>query len=151
MAKYVFSVVQRAKKQDLRLVVGDNPRGVDAATIKAATRYGVDTTVYGSGKEPRNRTVADSEACRYVQVMREEVDGEKRSARVATHAERDRQMVDGADRVLTVWNGKSKGTRAVYEYARDSDKDVHLAMVREGRSSFSASLDVSTINQRQTA
>lgn len=42
--------------------------------------------------------------------------------------ERNRRMVDIADRVLALWDGKSRGTRFTIEYARKSGKEVIVAV-----------------------
>lgn len=43
-----------------------------------------------------------------------------------SYSERDRFMVNDADIVLCIWNGVSKGTKAVFDYAQAQGKKVWL-------------------------
>jgi uncharacterized phage-like protein YoqJ len=45
---------------------------------------------------------------------------------VKTYQQRDECMVRLADKVLCIWNGMSKGTLAVYEYAESLEKEAWL-------------------------
>lgn len=42
---------------------------------------------------------------------------------------RNEQMVDMADAVLVIWDGKSKGTRYTLEYAKKADKPLVLVRI----------------------
>lgn len=110
MTDYVSRVVQRADQQDRRIIVGDNPQGVDHAVVQACHEQGVDCLVYGVDRHPRNPLVLDSEHCRYVQTMREDVQEihpggryhepeHKRVLKRLQYPERDERMVENADRV----------------------------------------------------
>lgn len=45
---------------------------------------------------------------------------------ITTYTDRDRYMVREASKVLCVWNGVSRGTLAVYEYAESLGKEAWL-------------------------
>lgn len=45
---------------------------------------------------------------------------------VNSYTDRDRYMVREADKVLCIWNGSSRGTLAVYEYAEELGKEAWL-------------------------
>lgn len=42
------------------------------------------------------------------------------------YTDRDHYMVELADVVIAIWNGDSRGTRSVYEYAMQIGRDAHL-------------------------
>ena len=42
---------------------------------------------------------------------------------------RNRQMVDMADSVLVIWDGKSKGTQYTLKYAQEAGKQVNVVCV----------------------
>lgn len=48
--------------------------------------------------------------------------------KAATHI-RNRQIVDKSDKVIAFWDGGSKGTKSVIEYARKMKKDVRVIYV----------------------
>ncbi|MCI0713732.1 MAG: hypothetical protein L0154_26475 [Chloroflexi bacterium] len=144
MTDYVSRVVQRADQQDMRIIVGDNPQGVDHAVVQACHVQGVDCLVYGVDRSPRNPLVLDSQHCRYVQTMREEVQEihpgglyhepeHKRVLKRLGYPERDERMVENADRVLAIWNGRSPGTKHAFDYAASQGKDADLAVMERGR------------------
>ena len=41
---------------------------------------------------------------------------------------RNREIVDYADRIVVFWNGRSKGTLSVIEYAKKSNKDCKIIL-----------------------
>lgn len=41
---------------------------------------------------------------------------------------RNRQIVDYSDKVLAVWDGKSRGTKYTIDYAKKKNKDVTIVM-----------------------
>ena len=45
--------------------------------------------------------------------------------------ERNRRMVDIADKVLAIWDGKSRGTRFTIDYAKKLEKDIVVICVSE--------------------
>jgi hypothetical protein len=45
---------------------------------------------------------------------------------------RNKEMVDQADRVIAIWNGKTRGTKSVIDYAKEKDKSVKVYNIREG-------------------
>ena len=48
----------------------------------------------------------------------------------AAPLERNRQMVDMADAVLIIWDGRSKGTKYTLDYAKKANKRVLLVLSR---------------------
>lgn len=41
---------------------------------------------------------------------------------------RNRQIVDYSDKVLAIWDGKSRGTKYTIDYAKKKNKDVTIVM-----------------------
>ena len=131
--RYIGNIVERAKTQDMRLITDDAPKGVAASALIAAQKHTVDTTVYGVDATPRN-PAAKQHAGRYVQVMREHIeDEETRSPRLATVAERNHDMLSGAERVLVIWNGQTQSTQDHYQAAVEAGKAADLVAYRDGR------------------
>ena len=116
MKKYTSACVKRAKDRAYRIVVGDNPNGIDAVVVEAALEVGVDFACYGVDKTPRNPTVPVD---RYFQVS---VPG---SGFVKFH-NRDKKMADIADLGMFIWNGKSRGTKKGYDYMVSQNKEAYL-------------------------
>ena len=48
----------------------------------------------------------------------------------AAPLKRNRQMVDMADYVLVIWDGRSKGTKYTLDYAKKANKQVLLVLSR---------------------
>ncbi len=48
----------------------------------------------------------------------------------AAPLKRNRQMVDMADAVLIIWDGRSKGTKYTLDYAKKANKQVLLVLSR---------------------
>lgn len=48
--------------------------------------------------------------------------------KAATHI-RNRQIVDKSDKVIAFWDGSSKGTKSVIEYARKLKKDLRVIYI----------------------
>lgn len=92
------------------LICGEAP-GIDTAVIAWANENEVPCVVFGIGKSSR---VKLAEGAPYMQV-----EGGK-------YAARDEFMVNVAGKVLCVWDGKSKGTRHVFDYAMSLNKPARL-------------------------
>jgi hypothetical protein len=113
------TVVERARANGWAILVGDAD-GVDTAVIAACNRVGVNYAVFGISTRPRSQAFRDIEAGgtgRYIRHI---------PHKSGDYSARDRFMVDVADRVLCLWNGTSKGTKAAYEYAKSLGKPVDL-------------------------
>jgi hypothetical protein len=114
--------VTRAKANGWLVLVGDNPRGIDAAVINACDASGVNVLIFGTAARPRKGSQRP-ETYWQVDVSRRE---EEDFSTFATYAARDRYMVELADRILAIWNGTSRGTKAGYDYARQAKKIANL-------------------------
>lgn len=114
--------VARAKANGWMVVVGDNPQGVDAAVIDACDAMGVNVLVCGTAPQPRK---SSQRAESYWRVDVKQRADEAYSAFEA-YAARDRWMVNMCDRMLAIWNGQSRGTKAGYDYARKIHKTANL-------------------------
>jgi hypothetical protein len=99
------------------LLVGD-ALGVDAAVVKAAEGLRLGYQCYGIDNAPRNG------ANNYINVspmlQLRHYSAQRRFQM------RDFYMVENADVVICIWNGKSRGTRVVYDYATQQGKTVYL-------------------------
>jgi len=114
--------VKHAKANGWLILVGDNPRGVDAAVIDACDAMGVNILILGITPRPRK---GSQRTGTYWQVdIRHAADGDYST--FAAYAGRDRYAVDLADRVFAIWNGTSRDTLAGYEYAVQQGKPVDL-------------------------
>lgn len=112
--EYYEKIVARALSNGWHIVAGD-ARGVDYHLAYAATaKIYKDTDsfmwVYGIQRAPRHGV--ETEQVLYVNV----------SDKCKTYTERDDLMLSYADFVYCIWDGKSKGTKRVY------DKAVELGM-----------------------
>lgn len=47
----------------------------------------------------------------------------------AAPIKRNETMVDLADRILVIWDGKSKGTKHTIEYAEKQNKDMRIVLI----------------------
>lgn len=112
MIEYSRRVVARAIEQQWTIVMGDNPKGVDAAVVQEIRRLNyTHVIVVGIAATPRNGGVADGE---YVQYGN-------------SYTERDQAMARSSDRGIFIWNGVSSGTRNAYNYMRSlGNKTQHL-------------------------
>lgn len=115
--QYTYDVVDRSIANGFDIVVGD-AMGVDSAVVWRCLEKEYDEfTVYGTKTTPRNE--APTTNYKLFQAIEGQGDGRN-------YTDRDRFMVDMADRVMCIWNGESKGTIAVAEYARKSNKQFWL-------------------------
>lgn len=108
MLDYARRCVDRADELGWTVVCGD-AEGVDDAVMHHAHAVGLECVVYGAYGKLRRQTLSCSgELC----------DGD--------YLARDRRMVDDAEIVVCVWNGKSRGSKYTYDYAVQSGKVAHL-------------------------
>lgn len=116
MLFYCYSVVDRAKANGWEIICGD-ASGIDAACWWRCVEIDTPFTVYGTKATPRNE--APMTNYKLFQAVEGQSDGRN-------YTDRDRFMGDMADRVMCIWNGESKGTIAVAEYARKQGKQFWL-------------------------
>jgi hypothetical protein len=115
---------RHAFSEGKRVIVGDNPQGVDAAVVRACEENGYIYSCYGKDPQARNG------AKHYVQL------------KVSTYKERDLKMVRLANQVCCFWDGKSPGTREVYTLAFRQDKPRVLISDQSGHvETITSSLD----------
>lgn len=119
---YARRVVQRAKDRGYTVLVGDNPRGVDAVVVQTCRLLRVPVIVAGIAHFPRN---AGCPPGSYVQI---EPDLYRAAGgyRLNGYTVRDRWLVDNASLGIFIWNGDSPGTKAGYDYAIQRGKTAHL-------------------------
>ena len=51
----------------------------------------------------------------------------------AAPLKRNEEMVDLADRILVVWDGKSKGTQSTVRYAKKKNKDIRIVTYEQNK------------------
>jgi hypothetical protein len=119
MRECVAATVERIAQRGDEIVVGDNPRGVDQEVVVQAAFWGIQCTVVGIKDKPRLQIFGEVS---YIQVA---VHG--RTVR-DKWALRDQWMCRCADKGVFIWDGKSRGTIAAYNYMRDQMdwKETHL-------------------------
>ena len=100
MFDYARRAVGRARELGWSIVVGE-AEGIDAVVIDACDALGVPVEVHGA----------------YQHLRRQSATG-RNLAHPGSYPQRDRLMVERADRCLAIWNGRSRGTRLTFEYAR---------------------------------
>ncbi len=83
-------------------IVSGGAKGVDACAEVYAKKHGLTLTVF---------------------LPRYEIYG--RAAPIV----RNKEIVDYADKVIAFWDGKSKGTLSVIEYAKKKNKNVEIIMM----------------------
>lgn len=121
-------------------------KGVDAAVAQAAIDYYpvhaeqpeddlyIYCTVYGLDEKPRHGITG--RGVQYIQLRRiehREITGSssRRYARIyieecKTYKRRDEVLVNNSDKVMCIWNGTSKGTKAAYDFALQLGKECWL-------------------------
>ena len=125
MQAYAVKCVQRALDNGWSLIAGD-AIGVDALVARLVCPIQDDSapdvllTVYGIQDEPRNHAQGHHVAYKNI------YDVQQFGIHVTDYTTRDRYMVHVADYVMCIWNGDSKGTKAVYEYAKEIGKQAWL-------------------------
>jgi hypothetical protein len=105
--------VARAKANGWMVLVGDNPKGVDAAVIDTCDEMGVHVMVFGVAARPRKGSKRPGSYWRVDVKFQQGDDYIPGKA----YTERDRYMIDLSDRCFFIHNGLSRGTQAGYDYA----------------------------------
>ncbi len=122
MLQIARQAVMRARANGWMVLVGDNPRGIDAAVIDACDEIGVNVIVFGVSAHPRKGSQRLGSYWRVDTAAAQ--DDEYVSAKGYT--ERDRYMIDLADRCFFIHDGFSRGTRAGYDYAIAQNKPTDI-------------------------
>jgi hypothetical protein len=129
MLQTARQAVARAKANGWMVLVGDNPKGVDAAVIDACDEMGVHVMVFGVAAWPRKGSKRAGSYWRVHVKFEQDADYIPGSAYTA----RDRYMIDLADRCFFIHNGLSRGTQAGYDYAvsRAKPADIRVFAVTD--------------------
>jgi hypothetical protein len=107
MLSAVHRVLRLAKLNGRSIIVGD-AIGVDLATVRYCEKNALGVEVYGVQEKPRFPVDGT-----YMQVK-------------GNYNNRDRYMVRQCDLCYCIWNGKSKGAKATYDYAVDMNKRTKM-------------------------
>lgn len=117
MDNYAVRAVSKALMQKQFIMVGDNPKGVDWAILNYLLKQNVDRMQYtvctAVGEQPRS-------------VERYYGHDFTSKRRFEDYQNRDFNMVDFADVTMCIWNGKSKGAKGTFDYARATGKLAYL-------------------------
>lgn len=89
--------------EDADVIITGGEKGVDALAEKYADDNGIEKIVMRGGREHSESSVP---------------------------SDRTRQMMERADRVLVFWDGKSSGSKAVYDYAKEQGKPVDMIILK---------------------
>jgi hypothetical protein len=113
------------------VLVGDNPRGIDAAVISACDEIGINVMVFGVSARPRKGSTRPGS---YWRVDTKFKDGDE-GVPGRAYTERDRYMIHLADRCFFIHDGLSHGTQAGYDYAVSLAKlaDIRVFAVKDKR------------------
>jgi hypothetical protein len=122
MLQIVHQAVARAKANGWMVLVGDNPKGIDAAVIDACDEMDVNVMVFGVTARPRKGSKREGSYWRVDTKF--EHDGDFVPGKAYTA--RDRYMIDLADRCFFMHDGASRGTRAGYDYAMSVNKPADI-------------------------
>ena len=139
---YARRAVLRALENGWWLIAGD-AAGVDQAVAETVRDHFqhedelmLGMRVYGLGDAPRHGIGGNTGRVHYQKLThysetamssgRRDVHVYNRQIPITTYTDRDRYMVREADKVLCIWNGVSRGTLAVYEYAEACGKEAWL-------------------------
>jgi len=118
MLDYARAAVTNAKERGWCVIVGD-AFGVDRVVADECRALDVQVFVYGIAENPRNGALWAGKN------MYTWLSGAQ------NYRQRDEHMVRLANSVLCIWNGESKGTKHVYDYAKRLKKVAWLAVVDE--------------------
>ena len=110
---YARKAVQRAHELGYSVIVGD-ALGIDDVVMSECHRLGIPCTIVGAYRRLRRRTPY---------CIPETVSG--------GYLVRDRYMAEQCDICLAIWNGKSKGTKATYDFAVEFGKTAWLKTFKE--------------------
>lgn len=100
-----------------KLIIGDAP-GVDAIAADWAERLMIPYRIYGVTEEGRG-----IQSINYTQLLKEDLRGLGAGNDFTL---RDRYMIRMADAAYFVWNERSEGTKAGFDYARSLKKEAYL-------------------------
>jgi hypothetical protein len=135
MLQTARQAVARAKVNGWMVLVGDNPKGIDGAVIDACDEMDVNVMVFGVSAQPRK---GSKRAGSYWRVdTRFEQDDDYMPGRAYT--QRDRYMIDLADRCFFIHDGFSRGTKAGYDYAVSIAKPADIRVFTEQLKSTTSS------------
>src|SRR5258708_23502047 len=122
MRQTASQAVARAKANGWMVLVGDNPKGIDAAVIDACDAMGVNVMVFGVTTQPRKGNQRPDSYWRVDTKF--EPDGDYMPGKAYT--ERDRYMIDLCDRAFFIHDGLSRGTKAGYDYGVSAAKPADI-------------------------
>lgn len=108
-----------------RIIVGDNPLGVDKLVQDVAYSLSLPVTVYGISREPRYQAKRDHRNYRQIDDV--------------SYFGRDQHLANDADIGIFLWTGHhtSRGTIHAYNYMKDMlDKPSYLYKLKDGRLEF---------------
>jgi len=116
MLDYARRCTERAIERRFRIIVGDAP-GIDAMVVETCWQSECDNVkIFGIANEPRNWW-RDEPPFEYM--------------RISDHyTARDRHMVETADIGMSIWDGRSRGTKSGYDYMMKLGKRAWLVMPR---------------------
>lgn len=122
MNQFANHAVLRAKANNWHIVVGD-AYGIDHAVIYACLDYAVPFYCYGITPTARCYSANNPLSFRWDDIATYiRVNG--------NYLQRDRVMVEVADRVFAIWNGSSRGTKYTYDYAINTGKPADIRTFR---------------------
>ena len=101
MCQKIHEITAWAKANNHTILTGD-AHGVDVVTRADCRKLHIPCSVYGAFNRFRLSNMG----------------GHLEDCRFADYTTRDKFIVDHADLVIAVWNGKSSGTRLTFQYAR---------------------------------
>lgn len=105
---YALALVGRCKELGATVLVGD-AAGIDNLVLRACHQLSVPCIIHHIARSPRHLSSS-------AQTIR--VDG--------SYTHRDEYMVEHADLVMCVWDGTSRGTKHVFDYAKSLNKQAYL-------------------------
>jgi len=114
----MLALAKRKVTQGELIIVGDNPKGVDAAVIEECDRLGLELLVFSITLQPRRGSCRSG---RYRQVK-----VPKTISAAEAYRWRDRKMIEYANHCIFIHNGSSPGTKAGYEYAKSLGKSAEI-------------------------
>lgn len=123
VAQYVDRIVKSAISNGERIIVGDNPKGVDAMVVNSVIFYGYGT-VYGVTPTPRYNPAK--------RLNYKVVGTGIANPRYGDYRRRDKHMMDQADLVVCIWNQKSRGTLSLFRDACNASKKASLLVFEQG-------------------
>lgn len=134
MLDYARRCVQRAKVLNMTIIVGDNPNGVDREVINECSKLNVPHMVYHpTCKDIRYKAYNSITIAVPVKILDWNM-----NSRAIFH-QRDKAMVIDCDQAMFIWNGKSRGTKAGYDYACEIKRTGWLKDFSDGTLQISRS------------